>query len=121
MFKRLLSHSYIYRLYRYYFRGKRVEIKKFCESYYVGKTSDQKSRIRKDMRHWFLVRGISPSQYWEQRFDIISKANKKSMLPKSELFQFDRNIIHQLTFISLATSMNVTRDLRNTMGVSVSW
>lgn len=90
MFKRLLSHSYIYRLYRYYFRGKRVEIKKFCESYYVGKTSDQKSRIRKDMRHWFLVRGISPSQYWEQRFDIISKANKKSMLPKSELFQFDK-------------------------------
>jgi hypothetical protein len=36
------------------------------------------------------MRNISPNQYWEQSFDMLTKSAKKTMLPKSELSLFDK-------------------------------
>ena len=65
------------------------EISNFCDEHFSDRTDSQKRWIKKDMKHWYLLRNISPNQYWEQSFDMITKSAKKSMLPKSELFQFD--------------------------------
>jgi hypothetical protein len=80
---------YLYRVYRYYFKHKKSEIKNFCEVHFGDKKDGQKEWIEKDMKHWYLVKNISPTQYWEQSFDMITKSAKRGMLPKSELYRFD--------------------------------
>ena len=90
MLKSFLQQTCFYRAYRFYFRNKKNEIERFCDEYFQGITDEQKAWIEKDMKYWYLKRNISPTQYWEQSFDKLSKAAKKSMLPKSEIFSFDR-------------------------------
>ena len=89
MLKRTLTRTYFYRMYLYYFRNIKREIESFCEEHYCDKTDSQNAWIKKDMKYWYLWRNISPRQYWEQSFDMLSKSAKKSMLPKSEIFTFD--------------------------------
>ena len=90
MLKSFLQQTCLYRTYRYYFKNKKKEIINFCDEYYQCITDAQKVWIEKDMRHWYLKRNISPTQYWEQSFDKLSTTAKKSMLPKSEIFSFDK-------------------------------
>ena len=80
----------LYRVYKYYFKNKKTEIKNSCDNLFQEKTDLQKAWIEKDMKYWYLKRGITPRQYWEQSFDMISKSAKESMLPESELFLFDK-------------------------------
>ncbi len=89
MLKRFLQQTCFYRAYLFYFRNKKNSIKTFCKEYFQDNTNSQKAWIEKDMRHWYITRGISPMQYWEQSFDLISKSAKRGMLPKSELTRFD--------------------------------
>lgn len=88
MYNKKLKNTYIYRLYSYHRSMKNV-IRNYCDDHFSDKTDSQKKWIEKDMKHWYLVKDISPNQYWEQSFDMITKSAKKSMLPKSELFRFD--------------------------------
>ena len=83
------KNTYIYRVYAYY-QSMKNRIRNFCDDHFSDKTDSQKKWIEKDMKHWYLVKGIFPNQYWEQSFDMITKSAKKSMLPKSELFSFDK-------------------------------
>lgn len=89
MLKRILLQTCIYRVYLFYFQNKKKELITFCDEFFQDKTDLQKAWIKKDMKYWYLVKGISFHQYWEQSFDLISKSAKKSMLPKSELSHFD--------------------------------
>lgn len=89
MIKDFFYNSFLFRVYLYYFRNKKNEIKNFCNDYFSDKTDSQKKWVEKDLKHWYLRRNISPTQYWEQSFDVIPKTAKKNMLPKSELFQFN--------------------------------
>ena len=84
-----IKNTYIYRVYAYY-KSMKTVIKNFCDDHFSDKTDSQKRWIEKDMKHWYLVKGISPNQYWEQSFDTITKSAKKSMLPKGELARFDK-------------------------------
>lgn len=88
MLKSFLQKTSLYRVYAYY-RGMKNVIMNFCNKNYHDRTDAQKKWIEKDMTRWYLKKGISPAQYWEQSFDILSESAKKSMLPKSELGRFD--------------------------------
>lgn len=88
--KEYLYRTYFYRVYQYYFKNKKTEIKSFCDDRFHEKTDLQKAWIERDMKHWYLRRGISPNQYWEQSFDMITNSAKKSMLPISKLVLFDK-------------------------------
>lgn len=90
MLKELIGQSCFYRAYLYYFKNKKNEIKSFCDNYFHDKSDSKKNWIEKDMKHWYIMRNISPSQYWEQSFDLISKTAKQNMLPKNELYLFDK-------------------------------
>lgn len=85
-----IYYSYFYRVYLYYFKNKnkRNEIIQFCDKNYADKSVAQREWIKKDMAHWYLKKGISPTQYWEQCFDTLTKSAKKEMLPKMELTLF---------------------------------
>ena len=71
-------------------KNKRNVIFSECQRLYQDKNDAERKRIEKDMMYWYLRRGISPKQYWEQRFDCLSKDAKLSMLPERELAIFDR-------------------------------
>ena len=73
MLKSFLQQTCFYRAYLFYFRNKKNELKTFCRDFFQDKTDSQKAWIEKDIRHWYLVKGISFHQYWEQSFDLISK------------------------------------------------
>lgn len=91
MLKSFLQQTRFYRVYLFYFGNRTIKkkINSFCDEYYHDKTESQKVWIKKDMKHWYIVRGISPHQYWEQSFDLITTSAKKNMLPKGELARFD--------------------------------
>ena len=90
MLKSILSQTYFFRVYQYYFHGKKAEIINFCNEHFHEKTDSEKAFIEKDMKHWYLMKDISPNQYWEQSFDMISKSAKKSMLSVHKLVLFDK-------------------------------
>lgn len=89
MLKKLLQQTCFYRAYLFYFGAVGSNINKFCDNYYHDESELKRRKIEKDIKHWYIMRNISPSQYWEQSFDLISKSAKRSMLPKSELSRFD--------------------------------
>ena len=80
--------SFFYRI--CFIKSKKKEIVEECQQLYQDRTDVERARIEKDMMYWYLRRGISPKQYWEQRFEYLSKDAKLSMLPKRELAIFDR-------------------------------
>lgn len=87
----LQSNRFLALLYRVFvFHRKKKEVVGECQSLYQDKNDGEKDRIAKDMMYWYLRRGISPKQYWEQRFDCLSKDAKLSMLPQRELALFDK-------------------------------
>lgn len=88
MLKNYLQKTCFYRMYVYHKNLKKVIIN-FCVDHYHDKTDSQMKWIEQDMKHWYIMRSISPAQYWEQHFDMLSKSAKKSMLPKCELIRFD--------------------------------
>lgn len=88
MFKNWILKTRIFRVYVYYKDMKNV-IHNFCTEHYRDKTDTQKKWIEKDMKHWYIMRTISPTQYWEQSFDILPRSAKNNMLPKCELIRFD--------------------------------
>ena len=85
---RNLYYTCFYRVYLFLFRGMRKEIKIFCDNHSWDGSNMKKIQIEKDMKYWYLWKGISPTQYWEQCFDMIPKSAKKEMLPKGELTLF---------------------------------
>lgn len=72
------------------FQRKKKGIVRECQWLYQDRNDVERERIEKDMMYWYLRRGISPRQYWEQRFDCLSKDAKLSMLPQRELAIFDK-------------------------------
>lgn len=72
------------------FHDKKKDIFDECQRLYQDRNEEERERIVRDMKYWYLRRGISPKQYWEQRFDCLSKEAKFSMLPKRELALFDK-------------------------------
>lgn len=89
MLKSIIIKTFFYRVYLYYFKNMKREIIDFCDDRYRDETDSKRKWIEKDMKHWYLLRGVYPVQYWEQSFDEITKSAKKSMLPKIELARFD--------------------------------
>lgn len=89
MVKNFFLQTCFYRAYLFYIRNKKKELITFCDEFFQDKTDLKKAWIKKDMKYWYLYKGISFHQYWEQSFDLISKSAKKSMLPKGELSRFD--------------------------------
>ena len=75
MLKSFLQKTSLCRVYAYY-RGMKNVIMNFCNKNYHDRTDAQKKWIEKDMTHWYLKKGISPAQYWEQSFDMIDSLNK---------------------------------------------
>ena len=70
---RNLYYTCFYRVYLFLFRGMRKEIKIFCDNHSWDGSNMKKIQIEKDMKYWYLWKGISPTQYWEQCFDMIPK------------------------------------------------
>lgn len=87
-FKRFIQNTCSYRVY-VYFKSMKSTIKGFCDDHFQNEADSKRKWIEKDMKHWYIVRNISPVQYWEQSFDLITKSAKKNMLPKCELTRFD--------------------------------
>ena len=81
--------AFFYRIFIFY-KSKKNDIVRECHLLYQDRTDVERTQIMKDMMYWYLRRGISPKQYWEQRFDCLSKNAKLSMLPQRELAIFDR-------------------------------
>lgn len=81
--------AFFYRIF-FFHKSKKKEIVGECQLRYQDRTDVERERIVKDMTYWYLRRGISPKQYWEQRFDCLSKDAKLSMLPERDLAIFDR-------------------------------
>lgn len=71
-------------------KGKKKGIDGECQLLYQDRSEVERKRIVKDMMYWYLRRGITPKQYWEDRFDCLSKEAKLDMLPERDRILFDR-------------------------------
>jgi len=81
--------SFLYRFFTFN-KSKKKKIIIECQQLFQDKNDVERERLVKDMMYWYLRRGISPKQYWEQSFDRLSKDAKLSMLPQRELAIFDK-------------------------------
>lgn len=81
--------SFFYRIFTFNGRKKKKIVGE-CRQLFQDRNDNERERIVKDMMYWYLRRGISPKQYWEQRFDCLSKDAKLSMLPQRDLALFDK-------------------------------